>query len=153
NWQSLLGNQQYDPGEKLGDLVLAAEQSWGKGRVLVFGDTSTLTNGIVIGAHPFASRLLAYMAGDGENAQTPRRQRAGALFAAGLALLLIWRPTAARAAIVTLVLSVSLAICSRETNKATELIADGRHWLAPNNLALIDHAHLGAFSEESNRPD
>ncbi len=153
SWQSLLGNQRYDPGEKLGDLVLAAEQSWGKGRVMVFGDTSTLNNGIVIGSYPYASRLLAYMAGDGVTARTPLRQRAGGIIIAALVILLCWRPTAWRAAIVAVALSASLAICTRVTNAATELTPDGRSWYFGNRLAYIDHAHLGAFSEESNRPD
>jgi hypothetical protein len=153
SWPAMLGNQHYDPGEKLGDLVLAAEQSWGKGRVMVFGDTSTLNNGIVIGSHPFASRLLAYVAGDGATARTPFRQRAGAAIVVALALLLCWRPTAWRVAIVAIALSASLALCTRVTSLATELKPDGRRWFATNNLAYIDHTHLGAFSEESNRPD
>ncbi len=153
DWQSLLGNQRYDPGEKLGDLVLAAEQSWGKGRVMVFGDTSTLNNGIVISSYPFASRLLAFMAGDGATARTPLRQRAGFAIVAALVVLLCWRPTAWRAAVVAVTLSASLAICTDLTNAATELIPEGRRWYGGNNLAYIDHAHLGAFSEESNRPD
>jgi hypothetical protein len=157
SWQSLLGNQRYDPGEKLGDLVLAAEQSWGQGRVMVFGDTSTLNNGIVIGSHPFASRLLAYVAGDGATARTPFRQGAGAAIVAALALLLSWRPTAWRVAIVGVALSASLALCTHITNAATELMPSGslRHVRGQgfNDLAYIDHAHLGAFSEESNRPD
>jgi hypothetical protein len=152
-WQSLLGNQRYDPGEKLGDLVLAAEQSWGQGRVMVFGDTSTLNNGIVIGSYPFASRLLAFMARDGTTARSPLRQRAGGAFLAALVVLLLWRPTAWRAAIVAIMLSASLAICTRVTTAATELLPDGRRWYTGNRLAYIDHAHLGAFSEESTRPD
>jgi hypothetical protein len=152
-WPALLGNQRYDPGEKLGDLVLAAEQPWGKGRVMVFGDTSTLNNGIVIGSYPFASRLLAYMAGDGATARTALRQRAAVAMIAVLALLLCWRPTASREALVAVLLSASLATCTCVTSAATELKSDGRHWFTSNKLAYIDHAHLGAFSEESNRPD
>ena len=38
--RALLGNRKYDTGEKLGDLVLAAEQPVGDGLILAFGDTS-----------------------------------------------------------------------------------------------------------------
>ena len=124
-WPAMLGNQRYDAGEKLGDLVLAAEQSWGSGRVLVFGDTSTLNNGIVIGSNPFASRLLAYMAGDGATAAAPLRQWAGAILVAALTVLLCWRPTAARAACVAVSFSMSLAIGAAVTGAATELLPDG----------------------------
>jgi hypothetical protein len=120
---------------------------------MVFGDTSTLNNGIVIGSHPFASRLLAYVAGDGATARTPFRQRAGAAIVVALALLLCWRPTAWRVAIVAIALSASLAICTRVTSTSTSLKPDGRRWFAFNDLAYVDHTHLGAFSEESNRPD
>ncbi len=35
-----LGNRIYDHGEQIGDIVLVAEDSYGEGKVLVFGDTS-----------------------------------------------------------------------------------------------------------------
>jgi hypothetical protein len=56
-----LGNLHYDRGEPLGDLVLAASQSYGRGRVLVFGDTSGFTNPISIWSFPFIRRVLAWM--------------------------------------------------------------------------------------------
>jgi hypothetical protein len=62
---SMMGNSTYDSGEKLGDLVLVAEQQIGKGKIIVFGDTSSLSNGIIIGAHPFVARLFAYLADRG----------------------------------------------------------------------------------------
>jgi hypothetical protein len=174
--QAMLGNQRYDPGEKLGDLVLAAEQPWGKGRVLVFGDTSTLNNGIVIGSHPFASRLLAYMAGDGGSSATPLRETAGGILTALVIVLLCWRPSPLRAAAVAAALSASLAICVAVTAAATELLpgkptggdsapketdksaaaatsSAGQPLPVTNDLAYIDYAHLGSFSEEITRPD
>lgn len=39
-----LGNRTYENGEMLGDLVIAASSTYGKGKVLVFGDTSYLFN-------------------------------------------------------------------------------------------------------------
>jgi hypothetical protein len=35
-----LGDREFEPGEQLGDIILAAADSYGKGKVLVFGDTS-----------------------------------------------------------------------------------------------------------------
>ncbi|HEV2969429.1 MAG TPA: hypothetical protein VGY55_05505 [Pirellulales bacterium] len=173
---AMLGNQRYDPGEKLGDLVLAAEQPWGEGRVLVFGDTSTLNNGIVIGSHPFAARLLAYMAGNGKTSWAPLREAAGGILAALLIVLLCWRPSALRAAAVAAALSASLAICVAMTAAATELLpgkpaggdsvpketdksaaaatsSAGQPLPVTNDLAYIDYAHLGSFSEEITRPE
>ncbi len=39
-----LGDFKYQPSERLGDLVLVAGERYGKGRVLVFGDTSSFFN-------------------------------------------------------------------------------------------------------------
>ena len=46
-------------GERLGDVLLAAEQRWGRGRIVVFGDTSGFTNGILYGSHPYVAALMA----------------------------------------------------------------------------------------------
>jgi hypothetical protein len=48
-----MGNMVHDKGEPVGDLVLAASQQVGKGRVLVFGDTSPFQNAAL-----FISRRL-----------------------------------------------------------------------------------------------
>ncbi|MBM3333931.1 hypothetical protein FJY63_04645, partial [Candidatus Sumerlaeota bacterium] len=57
-----LGNMQYDADEPLGDVVLAAAQPYGRGRVVVFGDTSGFVNGILVGSHEFVGRVLRWIA-------------------------------------------------------------------------------------------
>jgi len=57
----MLGNEKYDPGERLGDVVLAAEQRVGKGRIVAFGDTSMMSNGLLHGCYDSDARLLAYV--------------------------------------------------------------------------------------------
>ena len=52
------GGSYYNAGEQLGDLVLAAEQPFGQGRVFVLGDTSPLQNDMLANAYPFVGRLL-----------------------------------------------------------------------------------------------
>ena len=41
--EAMMGDGKYGPGERLGDLVLAAEQRYGKGTIVAFGDTSSMT--------------------------------------------------------------------------------------------------------------
>lgn len=41
---AFLGDYAYNPGEQLGDLILVAGCYYGKGKVIVFGDTSTFQN-------------------------------------------------------------------------------------------------------------
>lgn len=43
---SFLGNYAYDPGERAGELCLVATTTSGRGRVVVFGDTSTFQGGV-----------------------------------------------------------------------------------------------------------
>jgi hypothetical protein len=87
---ALLGNRKYDPGEKLGDVVLAAEQPLGQGKVICFGDPSMLTNGLTVTCHDYTSRLWAYVAGGGDSPQAPWRQFLGLFMAIVLVGLLIF---------------------------------------------------------------
>lgn len=146
-----MGNGRYDSGEQLGDIVLAAEQPVGQGRVVTFGDTSGFSNAINVSSHIFTSRLLAYLA-DGGNAHPVWRQFAGLVIALLLAALLCWRPTPWKTALVAAGLATSLVICTQATAAAPNPLPDGRR-ATPNNLAYIDASHLEAYSGESWRPD
>lgn len=149
--RALMGNGRYDPGEKLGDLILAAEQPMGKGRIIAFGDTSGFSNAINVSSHLFTSRLLAYLAG-GAEAHPMWQQILGALIAMLLAGLLCLRPSLGKTALVAVGLTASLAVCVQATAAAAKPLPDGRR-TTPNNLAYIDASHLEACSGESWRPD
>ena len=45
--RAFLGDYQYQPGEPIGDIVLAAEAELGAGRAIVFGDTSPFQNSAI----------------------------------------------------------------------------------------------------------
>jgi hypothetical protein len=168
----MMGNGKYDPGEKLGDLILAAEQPLGKGRIIAFGDTSSLTNGINVGSHIFTSRLFGYLAGNFRDAHPIWRQLLGILGCGLLIGLLAWRPApapvlsakaemgakrgggAGQWTVVSVALCVagSLAVSTAISQSAGEVLPDGRY-KSPNNLAYIDSSHIEAYSGESWRPD
>jgi len=150
--RAMMGNGQYDPGEKLGDLILAAEQSLGKGRVIAFGDTSSLTNGINVSSYVFTSRLFGYLAGDVGNAHSIRRQLLGMLSCVLLTVFLLWNPGQWKTYITILCLSSSLIVSNKLSQHAGEIFPDGRY-KTPNNLAYVDSSHLEAYSPESWRPD
>lgn len=150
--RAMMGNGHYDSGEKLGDLFLVAEQPLGKGRIIAFGDTSSVTNGINVGAHIFTSRLFGYLAGGSRDAHPMWRQLLGILSCGLLFGLLIWNAGQWRIVLVTLGLAGSLAVSIAISHSAGEILPDGRY-KSPNNLAYIDSAHLGAYSGESWRPD
>ncbi len=150
--QAMMGNGIYDCGERLGDVVLAAEQPLGKGRVVAFGDTSSLTNGINVGSYIFTSRLFGYLAGDTGNAHPMWRQFVGFFIWIMLAILLFRQPYRRNVIVVILCLSASLACCNVISQRAGVIYPDGRY-KKPNNLAYVDSSHLETYSGESWRPD
>jgi hypothetical protein len=150
--ESMMGNGRYDLGERLGDLVLAAEQPFGHGKVIVFGDTSGFTNGLTIGCHEYTSRVYAYLADGRTSCQSPWRQWLGLLAALLLVAAVAWRSTAWHLAGVAIITSVALAVSTHVSHQAAEVLPDGRE-ISPNKLAYIDVSHLNAASRESWRPD
>jgi len=174
NGASMMGNHKYDPGERLGDMVLIAEQSYGSGRVVAFGDPSNVTNGITIGAHPFNGRLYSYLAhnpatdehGFGSTPQTGGRQALGILLAGLLVVLLAKNPQPLAVGGVMLAMTGSLWFWNAEVATRAEIVPDGRKIRTQkiykergttqdsySGLAYIDNAHLGFYSEESWRPE
>lgn len=181
--RSMMGNHKYDPGERLGDILVAAEQKLGKGRVIAFGDTSGMTNGISVGAYKFTSRLLAYAASAPSGPQETWRGVLGLFAALALAALLAWSPTWWRVAASAAVFAATLAVCTSASYNAATILPDGRGkifrdakeyfsdgkgttprdkaktpaarpgQLPINNLAYIDNSHLEPFSSESWRMD
>jgi hypothetical protein len=150
--RAMIGNERYDPGEKLGDLLLAAEQPVGKGKIVAFGDTSSLTNGINVSSHVFTSRLFAYLANGSARAHALWRQLFGLLLGAAILGLLIRWPKERTVVLLALGLGGSLIVTSAATSHAWESFPDGR-LKSPNNLAYIDASHLEASSGESWRGD
>lgn len=54
-----LGDMRFNPGEQLGDLVLASETKYGSGRYFVFGDTSLFQNTVLPYSYPLIDRLFS----------------------------------------------------------------------------------------------
>jgi hypothetical protein len=146
-----MGNGHYDAGERLGDLCLVAEQPLDKGRIVVFGDTSSLTNGINVGAYGFTARLFGYLAGRTDQAHPAWRQIIGILLCVLLGIMLLRYPTHGSLGIATLGLAMSLALCLSMTARTQQILPNGRRQQT-HKLAYIDASHLSACSSESWRP-
>lgn len=56
-----LGDMRYTQGEQLGDQVLVAEAFYGKGKVLVFGDTSPFQNSALVQSHTFVNKVFNWL--------------------------------------------------------------------------------------------
>ena len=159
--RAMIGNGKVDAGERLGDVFLAAEQPLGRGKVVVFGDTSTLTNGIDIGSYGYTGSLLSYVAGR-EAAPSPLGQLAALLAALLAAGLLATRPPLWLVGGAAVAAAVVLGLCFDVTHAANTPVPCGWESVhfphappatSPAPIAYIDMSHLEAFSQEGLRDD
>jgi hypothetical protein len=145
------GISRYNPGERLGDLVLAAEQPLGRGRVFVLGDTSPLQNDGLPNAFPFVGRLLSYLANRSAGPQDLWRQLSTLAALALTVGLLAGRPVAWQVMLTSAVMGVSLACCVSLVSSSSRVLPDGRPLLASGGqgVAYVDASHIEAYATDS----
>jgi hypothetical protein len=68
-----LGDRRHNPGERIGDIVLVAEVGYGKGRVLVFGDTSPFQNLALTSSSSYVQRVFQRLTGRRSSDHEPLR--------------------------------------------------------------------------------
>jgi len=139
-----LGNLLFDPGERLGDIPLAAECRYGRGEVVVFGDTSSVQNGALVYSHQFVENMFAWLASpQWPWAAQSRGCAAALLILAGLVLLgtraqvFSWPTVAASVFLLGWALGAVPAMLFRAPS------------IAHDNIAWIDASHLERFSLNS----
>jgi len=143
----LTGMYRYDAPERLGDLVLAAEQRLGRGRVVVLSDAASLTNQGNVNGYVFTGRLLAYLAGGAVNPQAAWRQALGLLGCLALLGLMAWPLKPTRVATVAVVLALALGGSRAFSHLSMRVLPDGRQHTPYNNVAYIDASHMEAYSD------
>lgn len=141
---SYLGDRKFNPGERLDDLVLAAERRYGRGRVLVFGDTSPFQSGALVKSQRFVARVFGYLLG--RPAAWPRVLTA-LLAVVGLAVIAValGRPRAAPA---TALAAVPLGVALGAALALAPHARAETPW-PQAAVALIDHSHVERFDELS----
>ena len=82
----------YDAGERLGDVVLAAETRLGSGRVVVLASPECLQTGNLPISYVFVGRLLGYLAHRGGSPADLWRQIVGLVCGGLMVVLLAYRP-------------------------------------------------------------
>jgi hypothetical protein len=142
----------FELGERLGDLVLAAEQSIGQGTVVVLGDTISLTNEGTVRGYRLTGRLLSYLAHTSAGPFSAWRQLLTLAFCLGLLVLAVLQFDSPLIGWAMLLLSLSLAVCHGVTRHATRVVPDGRIGAdagerSDSSLAYIDGSHVNAYSE------
>jgi hypothetical protein len=143
-----LGNMAFDADEPLGDTVLAAAQPYGRGKVLVFGDTSSFVNGIVVGTHDFVGRVFRWIATPGAHPARPLTATvAVVLLVFATILLLKENPPGQWSFLVLSLIAVAVPAIAQ------------RYWVSVSrqplsgDIAYLDQSHLPMASEEGWRDD
>lgn len=83
-----LGDYEYNPGEQLGDIILAAATYYGDGKVLVFGDTSTFQNSALPYSYPFIYNMITWLKSE-QTASTEFVQNGVSIFLLVITLIII----------------------------------------------------------------
>lgn len=142
-----LGNLEYDPGERLGDVVLAAAQNYGKGKILIFGDTSGFVNPLMVDTYPFLNRVFSWLASDSRNPAYRLRLIASLAFLAAFVFFSSlsgssWSRSLAMPIAVLLVVLFSQAVIAGKVERPIR----GRY-------ALVDDSHYGRYPVEFWKPN
>ena len=137
---SFLGNYSLDRGESLGDVVLAATATRGRGRVMVWGDTSAFQGGLSFSYAKVVGPVLAWLSRPAAWTERPIPRMLGAI---GLAAVVVglWlvRVTATESAIVAAGLLAGLLapwLLSLPNLDSRVTVGD--------DTFVIDHAHMPA---------
>ena len=151
---AMLGNEKYDPGELLGDVVLAAEQRVGNGRIILFGDPSMMTNGLLHGCYDYDARLLAYASNRSGSPQDSWRQILSFVLVLGLLACIVLQPHPIRIAAAALLMAASIFLCTDISHRNATLIP-GPFLPSPaqSKLVYIDESHMEAASLEAWREE
>jgi len=120
-----LGNLDFDMGEPLGQTIIAATQQFGKGRLLVFGDTSAFANGIITNTGEFVNRVFTYMALTHGRAtvRTGGVALRSALDPSKFDASSVSRPTGLPMAVLAVILLAGAAVCLAMSGGASEVVA------------------------------
>jgi hypothetical protein len=137
----------YTPGERLGDLVLAAGQRLGSGSVVVLGDALCLADDRTPQSYLFTGRLLAALAGNAGGRLALWREAIGILALIGFVVMAAWRAEALGLAVAAVALAVAVAASSGASDATARLLPQGRPQSA-HPVACLDASHLEAFSAD-----
>ncbi len=138
----LTGVASLDPGEQLGDLVVAAETRFGKGRVIVWANSEIITDHNLMRHYALLGRLVSYLASD---LSPPGRGWRGILLGGGLLLLAVSFLRVSTPVLCELgaVALVALVLVHQINVRSQPLyVPDGRLHPQWNNVVAIDLGHL-----------
>jgi hypothetical protein len=138
-----LGDYAWQPGERLGDLVLASETRAGRGRVVVMGDTSSFQNVALPWCHAFVAALFDHLA------RRPRPWSTAASLMCGLAgAALIGVASRTRHPVAWGVAAASAVLAAGVVLAWSDGKAGPDPGTGPGPDALVVDGHLGGWTRE-----
>ena len=138
-----LGDYEYNQGEQLGDLILAAATYYGEGKVIVFGDTSTFQNSALPYSYTFIHNIITWL--DSEQTATTKLVQTGisiVLLVTALILVLTNKKTGIPHAVFPFVFSLALVT----TIMINPLLIHDMQ--ISGNVVYIDASHNERFNLE-----
>ncbi len=136
---SFLGNYHYDRGERLGDLVLAATATYGRGRVVVWGDTSAF-QGVSTDYPRAVGPMLAWLSRPAAWTERPLVRLAAAI-ALVSAILWLWQAGATVAQTTSIAVGLLVGLTVPWVLSAPRLAAQ---FHIAGDTILIDKSHFPA---------
>jgi len=148
---ALFGGTTYEPGERLGDIVLAAETVFGRGRIILLGDATVLHDETLAESYGFVAQLLGYLAYKSANPQSFWRQAVAIALLAVMLFLVFRRRQGWTLLLAGATAALVLMLCRLAAEAAARPLPDGRAAAkrgdgAGPRLAYIDVSHGEAFS-------
>jgi hypothetical protein len=138
-----LGDRTYQNGEALGDLVLAASTTYGKGKVLVFGDTSFLFNSEMPSRYKMIYDSVTWLMSSDLGYGSALAWSSFIVLAALVAFIIIRRPRITVSLIASSAVMLAIALVVSGSINGSFIQDPARD---QKDLAWIDHAHLNEFN-------
>jgi hypothetical protein len=137
----------YMSGERLGNLVLAAQQNVGRGTVVVLGSTTCVSNEGIPFSYTFVGPLLSSLAAGHSAPLAWWRQLLGLAAAVAAIVLLFLRLDWIATAIAAILLTLAMIACHRLSNVTSELLPSGTK-TAARPIIYVDGSHLEAYGKD-----
>lgn len=152
--RAFLGDYKRSANEQLGDIILAASSRYGKGKVLVFGDTSPFQNGVLTFSYRFVDRVFDWLARIGDSQNSLIRTLIALLLLIPIGYLIARTTKMSQELkgkstfILSCILAVSLALA---ISSAFQIPQTESYQTSPNpsffKFAYIDRTHFEQYSQ------
>ena len=139
-----LGDYEYNKGEQIGDIILAASTYYGNGKVLVFGDTSSFQNIAIINSYPLINSVFSWLSSHRTaSIQIAQIGTALILLAGAFIIFLLFKNDKIHFILFPLVLCVALLI----SVTVNPMILHNEK--IKGDLVYVDASHVERFNLES----